>query len=494
MNNNNHEINVDYIGVVSINNQNKAEYRQVPIDKCCNDLIDKLYKAFKDDSISLLELQNLFLEEFKPESSQKYYSYCYPFEYWQSYVSNAVYPPIKTLSEYEKEIQDCKDKKKEELKKINKDNSCTDINNDVKSCVNQHIYCKKNNFMYDAIRYIKAFQYFKELSILNNDPINKMYSTETIGWTTYEYAINENIKFYLKSNFGYGSSSYFYVNLTYKGIDILPYSDIVKYYYANITEFIRYTRLYEPIRSSWNIALSFVVKTTNQAKDEESFVKIWIIDEINQMISGLEQIAYSPQTYLNQCINKNPDLDNLISCRNISNEEKELYKIYPQEFTFAYQAEKISNSLFLLEKLKVLFSIYPDVIKAINKIIELNKELSLKIEAHIINMNKELTKRNNEIESNRQEIEALKIKNKSHYDNINKIIQENIKNNVYKSEDSVIKDYIKNHLDFGIDHNKINKLKNSIIDQEKDLQQRRNFLNILESCIKRIEENLLRVE
>lgn len=317
-----------------------------------------------------------------------------------------------------------------------------------------------------------------------------MYSTETIGWTTYEYAINENIKFYLKSNFGYGFSSYFYVNLTYKGIDILPYSDIVKYYYANITEFIRYTRLYDPIRSSWNIALSFVAKTTNQAKDEESFVKIWIIDEINQMISGLEQIVNSPQTYLNQCLNKNPDLNNLISCRNISNEEKELYKIYPQEFVLAYQAEKISNSLLLLEKLKVLFSIYPDVIKSINKIMELNKKLSLKIEVHITNMNNELTKRSNEIESNKQEVEALKIKNKSHYDNINKIIQENIKNNVYKSEDSVIKDYIKNHLDFGIDHNKINKLKNSIIDQEKDLQQRQSFLNILKNCIKRIEENL----
>lgn len=491
MNNNNHEINVDYIGVVSINNQNKAEYKQVSIDKCYNDLILKLDKASKDDSISLLDLQNLFVEDFKPGSSQRYYSYCYPYSYDQSYVGSAVYPQIRTLSEYEKKIQDYKDKIIEELKESCKNNSYTNIINKAQSYLSQYIYSLKNNFANEAIRYIKAFQYFKELSILNNVPINKMYSTETIGWTTYEYAINENIKFYLNSNFGYGFSSYFYVNLKYKDIDILPYSDIVKYYYANITEFIRYTRLYDTIRSSWDKALSFVANTTNQAEDEESFVKIWIINEIDRMISGLEQIARSPQTHLAQCINENPDLNNLISYRNISNEEKELYKIYPKEFTLAYQAEKISNSLLLLEKLKALFSIYPDVIKAIDKIIELNKGLSLKIEVHITNMNNEIKKRNDKIESDEREIEALKIKNKSHYDNINKIIQENIKNNVYKSEDSVIKDYIKNYPDFGIDHDKINKLKNSIIDQEKDLRQRQNFLNILESCIKRIKENLL---
>lgn len=118
MSTNKYEINVDYIGVVAINNQNKAEYKQVSIDKCYNDLILKLEKASKDYSISFLDLQNLFVEEFKPGSSQRYYSYCYPYCYDQSYVGCAVYPQIKTSSEYEKDIQDYKDKKNRRIKRI----------------------------------------------------------------------------------------------------------------------------------------------------------------------------------------------------------------------------------------------------------------------------------------------------------------------------------------------------------------------------------------
>lgn len=490
MSTNKYEINVDYIGVVAINNQNKAEYKQVSIDKCYNDLILKLEKASKDDNISLLGLQNIFVEEFKSGKSSIYYSYCYPYQYYESFIGNAVYPQIITPSEYKKIIIHYKLDKLKQLNELYFDlphiDKNKEINKLIHSYLNSYINSLKENFARQAIRYVKAFQYYKELSSLEKNPINKMFSLEKIGRNGYEYTINKNIRFYLNSNFGYGKSSYFYVNLTYKGIDILPYSDIVKYYYANMRDFIRYTRLYATVRNSWDTALSFVVDITNQAyEDEEIFIKEWIIEEINKMISGLEQISNSPQTHLNYCIDSNTK-ENLIVFRNITKKEKILYKIYPYEFSIAYQAEKISKSLLLLDKLKALNLIYPNVIIAINKIINLNKIAYLRIKNNLSIINKEIIAENKSIEHSKQQIKYLKQKNTLHYNNIKSIIKGNTKDNI----NILIQKYIANNSDFKIDYCKIKELNSLIEEKKKDIHDRKNFIIILNQCIKRIEENL----
>ena len=77
----------------------------------------------------------------------------------------------------------------------------------------------------------------------------------------------------------------FFLWLKYKGIDILPYSYVVKYYYANRMDIHRYTRMYDVTRDSWNLSFKFVEETANSAADdEESFVNRYILNEINQMV------------------------------------------------------------------------------------------------------------------------------------------------------------------------------------------------------------------
>ena len=94
-----------------------------------------------------------------------------------------------------------------------------------------------------------------------------MLSTEDIGWTSYEYKANEDVVIFIHTNFGYGNSSYFFLNMRYKGIDILPYTSIVHYYKANIVDLCRHTRQYSMKRDSWNVAFNLVVEAANMAKN-----------------------------------------------------------------------------------------------------------------------------------------------------------------------------------------------------------------------------------
>lgn len=203
-----------------------------------------------------------------------------------------------------------------------------------------------------------------------------MFSTEDIGHTFYKYKINENIEFQIRSNFGYGGSSFFFVNLTYQGIELLPYSDIVKYYKANMCDFIRYTRQYLPERKNWNYALNFVVETSNYAiKDESAFIEKWIFNEIEEMMLGLERLAINPKEEYHKISNNNFDTPELITVRNIGNDEIKKYKIYPTETVIAFQAEKITGALILLEQIGKLSSVYVNAERVIDRIKKINSEL-----------------------------------------------------------------------------------------------------------------------
>ena len=62
-----------------------------------------------------------------------------------------------------------------------------------------------------------------------------------------------------------------------------------------MADIIRYTRMYDPKPDSWNIALDFVARTTNEAAtDTSSFVRKWITNEIQMMMAGLKRFAQNP--------------------------------------------------------------------------------------------------------------------------------------------------------------------------------------------------------
>ena len=134
------------------------------------------------------------------------------------------------------------------------------------------------------------------------------FSHRIRGWSSPAYQLNENFSIELKTNFGFGNSSYFYVKIKYKNIDICPLSEWINYEVAHFSEIVRYTKSYtkrvakENFRGQltyttvignnfWFDALAFAENACNiSINDEAKFVEDYIIKECELMVKGLENI------------------------------------------------------------------------------------------------------------------------------------------------------------------------------------------------------------
>ena len=235
--------------------------------------------------------------------------------------------------------------------------------------------------------YFNAFDI--EIAYSEAEKVSNMlaYSHRYGGWKTFEHNITENLKQTIKTNFGYGSVSYFYSVLTYKGIEIIPLSDWIDYRFANFSELLRYTRSFRylvPIcderdrlrcyktvikNEYWVDALDFTKNAANLSfSDEDKFIEKYIIEECETMVQGLEHIYNEHEFDL-------LDLDeNEIS---ISIKEKEEMKRKKYNFSgfelIDFRTEKIIGALDFIQKIMEYNAIIPTE-KYIKRISAVNKK------------------------------------------------------------------------------------------------------------------------
>ena len=216
-----------------------------------------------------------------------------------------------------------------------------------------------------------------------------MFSTDTLGWSNFTYQVTDEIIITLGTNFGYGKASYFRLGLSYKGIDILPYSYMVKYYYANRRDLLRYTRLYDVAHDSWNLAFSFVEKAANMASESaEEFVRHWILNEVEDMVHRLHGVLENPDDYIQDILNKTgekADCD-YFTVRNMYSNEKRRYGVFPEEMTMAIRSEKLTGALDFLGNLSALSATLPEIEAYIAEI----KEMAVAIIPELDEMVKKL--------------------------------------------------------------------------------------------------------
>jgi hypothetical protein len=166
--------------------------------------------------------------------------------------------------------------------------------------------------------WVRAYNIEKTYRKCFDDKQILTFSHRINGWSNPEYKLSENFTVELKTNFGFGSASYFYVKLKYKNIEITPFSDWIAYEIAKFSEIIRYTksfadrllkgiyngkRVYEQKieNSNWQVAIDYAKTACNVSlKDEVDFVRKYIIDECEKMVEGLENI-YSVSEFTFKC-------------------------------------------------------------------------------------------------------------------------------------------------------------------------------------------------
>lgn len=348
-------LNADYILTLKKNESGTLYVEEVDIPLPI-DFFQRLVEYESSNSCTFFEVARyvelymirnvVYMNHYKNYIRYKY-KYCYPYEYANSYIPDIVFP------------------------NVDKSNVMgLDRNAELRL---------KNAYIENVIRYVCAMCYTEILPSVRSTSL--MYSNDIIGFYKPIYNIADNVSILLHTNFGYGRSSYFHVNLNYKGINILPYTDIINYYWSNMMDNIRYTVKFVPCRENWNPALSFVADVSNLiATDSEKFEKEWIIEKVEGMMEGLKTINNNVKKYYEALYKAKVDeerhsVQKVIEYRCIDGSIVQHYKIYPQETLLTIQVDKFSAVLALLDDLKTIQSIYASVQNHIDTIIQYNEKI-----------------------------------------------------------------------------------------------------------------------
>ncbi len=411
-------INVDYISCVRKTYNGVLEYREIPVKKTYQKLLRDLEEMVKDSGKTLLDLQSRVLRIHFPK---QYYHVCMPHRYSDSYITGPKLPEVITPTEYKKICAQKKESLRAEYKKALKCGECFDVD----AAYIEFVDGLKADYFEKVQDFINADQYMSALEKVKGSSRNLMYSTEDIGRTTYEYPINDDIVFEVKTNFGYGRSAFFYVNLTYKGIKIIPYSDIVRYYYANMVEFGKFTRQYVPQHKSWPLSLNFVVETANLAQgNPDNFVQTWIKNELEGMMAGLRKLRLNPNKVIKSFQDANDEMaENYVSVANFQPKDRRLYRVYPYEMSIAYMAYKISGALHFMDNLTQLSEIYGFVKVAIEELKSINRSILPEVKEALREVRKHIRRLEKKVAILEKKINDLEKKEEKYANALKKLLQ-----------------------------------------------------------------------
>ncbi len=431
------------------------------------------------------DMQSLFVTRFSKKTS--YLDYIHPYSYTSSYVGGIRYPK---LSEYN-ELRDLwkkvgKAARESYMASCKHDGKSPDITMAAKAeieAIDRIKRQQKQDFFRVAMRWIDAYCYYDTANQLNRNKRVKMFSKENIGWNNFIHCVNDDIKVALKTNFGFGSAAYFLLAVQYKGLDILPYSYIVKYYKANMADIVRCTRSYSSCRESWSASFDFLSDFVNNSiADPEGFVESYIMREVTEMMQGLEAIASNPKSFMERIRNRTAD-PCVINVRPMFSEEKTRMQSYPEEMPILFKVEKIMGALGFLKSLtkiakevsmvqpyidrllEINLALYPEIKEAITKVtakIDEQKSIKTNIETQISIFSEKLVP---------FELEIKKLQNKS-----------------TKKKPFRMSDYETTHSEYVEVRNTKNSLRSQLHKVTRRIDDFKSFLNILNRSLLKLDE------
>lgn len=477
-----HKVNIDFISCVSKCENGELMYKEVAVEKKNKDILAQMTDMIEKPKYSLLDLQRLTA---KMILSDKKHDVCIPHAYNSAFIHSPRKPSNISASDYHKMLA----QKEDELIKKKENENARDKDSFISDKMALFVKGLKQQYVHELHNYVDADEYSEQLSQIRQDADYLMYSTEKIGWTLFNYRISDVINIEVKTNFGYGRSSYFYVNLTYKGIKIIPYADIVKYYYANMRDYGRYTRQYYPHHENWPVSLNFVVETANLAHENpDEFVRVWIKNELDEMMTGLRRLKNNAHEVINYFgRNSNNNAGHYIAVRNIQGEELRDYKAFPREMATAYKAYKITGALHFLENMTELSQLCDFVDESIKELKALNRSIIPEIRETVESINTTLAGLRKDL----QKFEAKLSDNDKLLDPMEAELSALLESKDREEWANVRMEFHKTHPQMEELQQIRRDLKSEIINIENLIRKRQNFKDSLSESLHLINENTI---
>lgn len=484
-------VNYDYI-LGLIKDGNGVIIHEFPIDRHSYE-IEQALNYIQDESKDVEDVYNL-LKNYLPYGS---YEYCLAHEYTATYINDI------------KPVYDLYYKYKEELKKrisdevgyrkrflsVEERNNWSVISELEEKARKNHSYLikkQKIDFFEKAIASIYAYDYETTIKENNIKEDCIVFSSERHGdgrqndkfGYFVEHKINEDLSVKVKTNFCYGNSTYFNFTITYKGLKLVPYSVWVSYFYAGYATLLRCTKSYNRKRESWHNCINDLAEFINSAiEDPYSFIHDKIIKEVEQFITGLENIFKYGESEIEDLIKidlgkpGNSDIE-IIGVRYANENDYNEYLINPNERSIIYKMEKINGALNFIESLTKISEEYPEITPVIDRIKEMNSLLYPEIKNKIPKVEKEIEELNLQLKPMERELMSIK----KSYDKFEQRLLK-LQEGLYSKEerDEIANKFRNNHPRFVEVEKTLNKLQPKVRDLENKIEKR-------DKTIKRLNE------
>lgn len=374
-----------------------------------------LQKLFNYNQDTITQILNFINQTDTLKQLQQNYKYCKKLDgFYQGFTVN--------FEEKTKEINNRKD-----LIYFNKKQSPENF--DFETEIEQ----LKIDILTDFELWTKAFDIGKTYRKCFEDKSILTFSHRIKGWSNPVYQLTSNFSIELKTNFGYGTSSYFYIKIRYKKIDITPVSEWTNYEISKFSEIIRYTKSFsvkwfrgthngrkifrKQIENSyWLTAMEFAMTACNcSRKSETEFIEKYVIEECENMVSGLKDIAANSKF-------------------SFIGENNTHYKVDKKGHQLIeFRGEKISGAIDFISKI-VEYNKIAEIQKFISNIEQINKDIKPILIEEIKIIGVKLIGLNNQLIIIKPEYLKLNSKNIEYNIDLNKLKIEMIMNKVFDYE------------------------------------------------------------
>ena len=369
------QVNEKYVLTLVENSDATLSVRRMDIPSS-EVLIAELEAMVDNPNRTIYDMSSYFYSVFSPKI--KFFAFCYPSEYNESYIDSRSVPKEISYADYIKDVN--------VIEKVF--NAQHRFNKEPKEVLKLKLYKEimefnlsaKKKYLKNASIYIKCQQLSETIKKIKEHNEIKFYSRDVVGYSTYTHKINDNITIELRTNFGYGSSSYFNLAVKYKDVVILPYSYLVHYYYANMKSLMAYTRAYRPLRESWGAAIDFIADFVNQSiADPMKFIGEYVIQEVEEMMKGLRAIMDNPAEVQSRIKDTISSEIRISVIRPFNKDEFVMMETMTDELTTLFKVEKITGALLFIDSLRQLQEFCGNMPTLIEEILSMNKDVKPEI-------------------------------------------------------------------------------------------------------------------
>ena len=460
-------INIDKLLITELSNDGTLVRRDILIPHPHTSTLSKLQDMSANPNRSLLEMQDVFKQDVY---SQDEHNVCLVHEYNEAYVHPASYPKLMSYSEYNdivsehrRNLEHSKDKNGRKLSR-----------EQIEERLVTYILSLKREFLAQAERYILAEDYISIYRQTVTLDALKIISEEKIGWSVYEHQPNPDTSFKIRTNYGYGSSAYFRVSMCYKGVEILPYSHVVTYAIAKMEDLVRATRNYSALRENWPLAMDFMIETSNMAlQNEEEFLKVWLKNEIDEMMSGLRRICSNPESMIARYEENIGKKTPYLAVRNFTEDEVKHYKARKDEMNVSLKSSKMYGALMFLDNLQSIARVFGYVDDALVELKNLALSIIPEITRLVSSLNMELSKLKKELGAEKFKLKSLEKQLIPYTRLLERMYIEQVATS-YEIKSKIERE-------FRIENKAFNKLKNDISEQQRSVWKKEAFFSARES-------------